>query len=140
MSVFSKIFFSVFSLLLLISCSSHPQVIFDDNINVKVEIAKTIEERQNGLMNRNFLEENEGMLFIFDDFKERSFWMKNTLISLDMIFIDKNLKITKILEADPCKEDPCDLYKGDAMYVLEVNKGFCDKNDIKEGEFVKLKL
>jgi uncharacterized membrane protein (UPF0127 family) len=87
-------------------------------------------------MFREKLNENEGMLFVFDDEKYETFWMKNTLIPLDIIFIDKNFKIISIENAVPCKREPCTLYKSakPAEYVLEVNENFTIRNKIKSGD------
>ena len=107
---------------------------------IDVEIAKTPEELSRGLMNRATLPENGGMLFVFSDSAPRAFWMKNTLIPLDIIFISSDTKITNIEHALPCKADPCPLYRsrGNAMYVLEVNGGFSQTHGISEGDDVGL--
>lgn len=108
---------------------------------IDVEIADSPEERIRGLMYRDFLTENSGMLFIFDNSDILEFWMKNTLISLDIIYIDENMKIVKIIEnVQPCLEDPCESYSSSfpAKYVLEVNAGEADKLGIKEGDFVQV--
>lgn len=90
-----------------------------------VEIADTPLERQQGLMNRNFMPEHQGMLFVFEAEGLRSFWMKNTLIPLDMIWLDSNRKIVDIQTADPCRVENCPSYLGNApaQYVLELNQG-----------------
>ena len=91
-------------------------------------------------MFREKLEENNGMIFIFEQENEIAFWMKNTLIPLDIIFIGKNFKIVDIKNAVPCKQDPCQLYKPQksAQYVLEVNSGFAEKNGIKVNDEVEI--
>lgn len=102
-----------------------------------VEIAESSEERSRGLMYRKSLDENSGMLFIFDQEKEYSFWMKNTLIPLDIIWIDKDMEIVYIEKnVQPCQEDPCPKYKPSqsAKCVLELNAGQVDKNNIKTGD------
>ena len=102
-------------------------------MKISVEIADTMYKQTIGLMNREKLDEDKGMLFIFNDEKPREFWMKNTLIPLDMIFLDKNFKIVKILEnAQPCKTIDCDIYSSilPAQYVIEVNGGFSKKYNI----------
>jgi len=109
-----------------------------ENVEIEAEVADTPEERAVGLMNRTFLEGDEGMLFVFPDEQERNFWMKNTFISLDMIFLDKNKKITAIIEnATPCHASPCPLYSSEGMYVIEVNAGFVEKNGISAGDTVR---
>ncbi|MEM5793433.1 MAG: DUF192 domain-containing protein [Candidatus Aenigmatarchaeota archaeon] len=108
-------------------------------VKVMVETAKTPKEHERGLMFRENLEENSGMLFIFPREERKSFWMKNTLIPLDMIFIYSNGTINEIKQnVQPCKEDPCPTYpsKHPSKYVLEVNGGFCERKGIKVGDFV----
>ena len=125
----------------LVSCTSAPYVKIGD-AKVLVELAVTPEEKAKGLMHREYLDENKGMLFIFEDEKAPSFWMKNTLIPLDMIFINSDNKIVDILVAEPCKKDPCKSYtpKADAKYVLEVNAGFSERHNAKIGDEVSLKI
>ncbi len=106
-----------------------------------VELAQTPTERETGLMNREILADNAGMLFIFEDEHPRTFWMKNTKIPLDMIFIGKNKKITAIIHsAPPCKIDPCPTYSSikPAMYVLEINGGEAKTRNFNEGDIVKI--
>lgn len=111
---------------------------------VYVEVADDAKERETGLMFRKNLEWNNRMLFIFDDEYNLSFWMKNTYIPLDMIFIDKDLRIVDIKEnVQPCIEDEqyiCPSYpsKQPAKYVLEVNAGFVEQNGIKAGDIIDL--
>ena len=105
-----------------------------------VEIADDDEERAKGLMHRETLAENRGMLFVFLDENPRSFWMKNTLIPLDMIFLDGKKNIVSIAKnAEPCrasgcKTSSCPLYssKEKSRYVIEVNAGFCEEYSINE--------
>ena len=125
--------------LLLVACESEDIVLIDngnEKIKVNVEIADSAEERSYGLMFKEFLDENSGMLFVFDDENYRNFWMKNTLISLDIIFISEDLEIVDIKYAVPCLEDPCVSYKSSkpAKYVLEVNGDFTIENDVGLGD------
>jgi uncharacterized membrane protein (UPF0127 family) len=82
------------------------------------------------------------MLFVFEDVKYLSFWMKNTYIPLDMIFVDKDLRIVDTKEdVQPClQEDICPSYpsKQPAKYVLEVNAGFIQQNGIRVGDILYL--
>lgn len=107
---------------------------------VSVEIADTPDLRSKGLMFREHLNETEGMLFIFDSEGYWGFWMKNTLISLDMIWIDKDMKIVHIQTAPPCREENCVTYypPKPAKYVLEVNVGFAKNNNLSLGDRVSL--
>lgn len=119
------------ALILLISCST-PLVTFDD-VSFDVEIAQTPQERQKGLMFRESMPDSHGMLFVFENDAPLAFWMKNTLIPLDMIFIDENMTVVDVLTAVPCKEDPCLNYKSHGRYVLEINAGLAEKHSIKNG-------
>lgn len=88
-----------------------------------VEIVDTDETRQQWLMHRESMATNRGMLFVFEEQKKHSFWMKNTLIPLDMIRIDSNNNIIDIQTAQPCEKKVCSTYvpRWDATYVLEIN-------------------
>lgn len=105
---------------------------------VHAEVADEPSELQEGLMFREVLEENEGMLFVFKEEARHRFWMKNTLIPLDMVFIAANGTIVDILQADPCPQEPCETYgpKEEARYVLEVNQGFSEEHRVGEGDSV----
>jgi uncharacterized membrane protein (UPF0127 family) len=107
-----------------------------------IEIAESSEKRSRGLMYRENLDQNSGMLFIFDQEKEYSFWMKNTLIPLDIIWLNKDMEVVYIEEnVQPCKKDPCRRYKPNklAKYVLELNAGQTEKVGIKIGNKLILK-
>ena len=98
-----------------------------------VELAKSEEERNLGLMYRKQMAEDQGMWFIFSDEAPRSFYMKNTEISLDIIYFDKDKKVVSIAKnAKPYDETSLPTIKP-AMYVLEVNGGMADKWGITEG-------
>lgn len=90
-----------------------------------VEIADTDVLRQQWLMYRETLPSQSGMLFVFDKEQKYPFWMKNTLIPLDIIWIDRDNRIVDIQTATPCKTEPCPTYdpKADSLYVLEINAG-----------------
>ena len=111
---------SLLLLLFLAGCGSVNYVEID-NKKISVEIADNELERSKGLMFRESLCENCGMLFVYDENGERSFLMKNTLIPLKIIFIDENFIVTDVENAEPCKTDVCDNYNGYGKYVLEVN-------------------
>lgn len=105
-----------------------------------VEIADDDEERQLGLMNRGFLEEDNGMLFVFSENGIHSFWMKDTLISLDMIWINEDMEIVFIKEnATPLSEEVITLDK-EAMYVLELKGGSAERYGIEVGNVVEIKI
>ena len=102
-----------------------------------VETARTDPEREKGLMFRQSLPEGHGMLFIFDKEGGYSFWMKNTLIPLDMVWMDKNKKVVYIAKnVQPCIADNCPAINPNvnAQYVLEANAGAVDKIGIETGD------
>jgi len=103
---------------------------------IDVEIADTDEKLHLGLMFREKMEENQGMLFIFDKEDMQGFYMKNTLIPLDIIFVNSKKKIVKIHKnARPLDETDLPSMKP-CIYVVEVNGGFTDKYKIKEGDYI----
>ncbi len=112
-----------------------------------VKIADTDKERLEGLMNITYLDKDEGMLFVFDEEGYYGFWMKDTIISLDMIWINKNLEIVNIVEnAEPCLQytelEECPIYypNQESLYVLEVKGGGVDRLGIKEGDEVDIEI
>lgn len=108
-----------------------------------VELAQTPVHRQKGLMNRSQLGEGRGMLFIFPESGNYSFWMKNTLIPLDIIWIDGSRHIVSIAEnASPCRADFCPPLdpKASARYVLEVNAGQMSAIGAKIGDSVDINI
>jgi uncharacterized protein len=109
-------------------------------IHLTVQVADTPQKRDKGLMFVKNLPNNEGMLFVFSGETYGGFWMKNTLIPLSIAFLDSDGKILKILDMLPCKEDICPTYDPELSYhyALEVNIGWFEKNQIKEGGFVEL--
>ena len=122
--------------------SNKNMVCFSENC-FKVEIASTSEELSKGLMFRENLEKNSGMLFIFPENGIYGFWMKNTLIPLDIIWINSNKEIVFIKDnALPCKTEICETYSSDekALYVLELNSGTADKIGLEIGDEVELRL
>ena len=143
-----QVFFIMLGLLLAAACStnvdtSRASVSFatsSGESEVLVEVAQTPLELQQGLMYRESLDENSGMIFLFDNDHVRTFWMKNTLIPLDMIFVHSNGTIVKIHTAQPCSADPCATYSSEepAQYVIEVNAGHAALNNITVGSQVEL--
>jgi uncharacterized membrane protein (UPF0127 family) len=102
------------------------KVYFPNGKQVTAELAVTEEERAEGLMFREKILANQAMLFVFERAGIHSFWMKNTLVALDMLWLDDERRIIHI-EADvpPCREDPCPSYGPlrPARYVLELKGG-----------------
>jgi uncharacterized protein len=108
-------------------------------IKLTIQVADTPKKREKGLMFVEKLPKNEGMLFVFPVKTYDGFWMKNTLIPLSIAFLDSDGKILRILDMVPCKEDECPTYDPELSYyyALEVNLGWFEKNQIKEGDFVQ---
>jgi uncharacterized protein len=106
---------------------------------LKVELAETEGQRQRGLMYRNKLGTNRGMIFVYDGEEVRSFWMKNTHIPLSVAFIDESKKIVHITDMQPrTKDSHSSLYP--CQYVLEVNKGWFDDHDVEVGALVEFEV
>lgn len=121
-------------------CTGKPEVCIttrDGTIaRVKVELARTPSERSLGLMYRSRLANGHGMLFIADHEAVQSFTMRNTLISLDMIFIGSDMRIAGVIEhAQPMHEGPFTI-SAPSRYVLEVPAGFCNRHGICRGDVV----
>ncbi|MEF3280781.1 MAG: DUF192 domain-containing protein [Elusimicrobiota bacterium] len=115
-----------------------------NGVEISLEIARTEHERTLGLMFRKNLCEKCGMIFIFEEETERTFWMKNTYIPLDIIFVSKNFKVNEIFAETPASGDTTPNEKiarvsSNAMYVIELNAGMARKIGIKKGEKIKLR-
>lgn len=130
----------------LLSCQAYtgPQVLTPNQQMIKVELADTPEERQIGLMHRKDLAEDEGMLFVFEQAQPRSFWMKNTLIPLDILYLDANAVVIDIQTMVPCPEDEeqCPTYPSaaPAKYALEINAGDAEYLGLEVGDTLVIKF
>jgi uncharacterized membrane protein (UPF0127 family) len=124
---------------LLAACSQRPEVVIhsaNGPVTVQVEIANTPDTRARGLMYRSDLAANAGMLFLFPNESDQHFWMKNTPLPLDMVFIDKQRRIVGIVaEARPFTTNSRGVGVP-SQYVLEVNGGFCARHAISPGNTV----
>ena len=110
-----------------------------------VNVSDSEEEREKGLMGVESLESDEGMLFVFENESKRSFWMYNTSVPLDIVFLDSDLKVLNVEAADPEPSVPrekLERYSSDdgAQYVLEIRQGLADSSGIKKGERLGLEL
>jgi uncharacterized protein len=102
-----------------------------------IEIADNEAETTQGLMYRRTMPDSCGMVFIFADSQPRSFWMKNTYLPLDILFLDESKKIATIqANRTPFSEEQIPSFEN-AKYVLEVNAGYCKRKGIEKGDFVK---
>lgn len=112
------------------------------SVKIAVEYAETPEKQANGLMNRKSLGKNSGMLFIFPNEEIQSFWMKNMLIPLDIMFISTSGRINEITTMRPCLPDTndCPTYtsKDPVRFAIEANAGFTTKNRIVEGNILEI--
>ena len=102
-----------------------------------VELATNEAAREHGLMMRTSLARDRGMLFVFPDTAPRGFWMKNTLIPLDILYFDEQHKLVSAqLDVPPCKADPCPVYPstGPARYVLELSAGTVRRIGARDGD------
>ena len=118
-----------------------PKVCINNSCYI-VGLAKTPDERARGLMYKKTLDKNSGMLFVFPVEKEYSFWMRNTFIPLDIIWINKDKEIVHIKDnALPCLSEPCEYYSpnAEALYVLEINAGESGKFLFEEGDKVEFR-
>ena len=100
----------------------------------EIQIADNEFEEELGLMYRKQMDENKGMLFIFPYSKIQTFWMRNTFIPLDMIFVNPDKKIVTIQKNTKILSDSTYSSTAPAQYVIEVDAGFCDMHNIKDGD------
>ncbi|MCF8463342.1 MAG: DUF192 domain-containing protein [Flavobacteriales bacterium] len=103
---------------------------------IDIEIADIESERTIGLMHRWSMPETQGMLFIFEEEEPRSFWMHNTLMGLDILYIKQDGTIESIAKYCVPKSDRSIPSKGPAKYVLELIEGFCDIHGVAVGDKV----
>lgn len=135
------ILLSSFSLAVLFKAFPLSRVCFRESC-LYVELAKTQNQRNRGLMFRRHLAQDRGMLFVFTQDHFWSFWMKNTYIPLDIIWMDKDRKVVDIVKGvRPIRQEnpPSFSPAFPARYVLEANAGFVEKNKIKIGDEVVFK-
>lgn len=117
-------------------------ILIPPNFKIEAELAMDDATRMKGLMFRESMPENAGMLFTFPYSDRHSFWMKNTLIALDLIWLNERKEIVYFVTAPPCTKDPCDSYvpMQKARYVLELNGGFLKKHNIPLGTRLEFTL
>ena len=103
------------------------------------QIAISQQEQSQGLMFRNYLDKNHGMLFAFKNPKKMSFWMKNVSIPLDIGYFDSNGRLIEIHSLYPYDEKPVFSRSHTIQYALEMNQGWYNRNKIKTGSYLNLK-
>lgn len=106
-------------------------------IHVNVELAQTHEEQDRGLMYREYLPQNQGMLFVYPYEQPLSFWMRNTFIPLDIAFIDKNGMIVSIQSMEALNEEKRYVSPIPAQYALEMIQGWFKRNGVTVGAHVE---
>ena len=106
-----------------------------------VELARTHAERQQGLMNRRSLGAKAGMVFLYPEAHRGGYWMKDTLIPLDIAFSDARGKILRVFTMQPCRRDPCRIYDPGVAYrsALEVNAGSFRRWRVRVGDRVAVR-
>lgn len=113
----------------------------DDSVLLDVEVAETEEQRAYGLMNRDSLDPDSGMVFLYlDGNSTGSFYMKNTRIPLSIAFFDARGRILEIMDMEPCRQEPCKTYNPGVPYrgALEVNQGAFERWGVSEGDTISV--
>lgn len=136
------IFFLICNLCACAAGASGPSVELKGH-RFDIEIAADDASRERGLMFRESMPADHGMLFLFERPAAQTFWMKNTHIPLDILYFDQNYKLVSVQQrVPPCHStgNDCPVYPstGPAQYVLELNAGIADKLGIKEGDELKV--
>lgn len=108
------------------------------SLSVRLEVMRTPEELARGLMFRKSLGQDEGMLFVFAESEDHSFWMKNTLIPLDMIFVDARGTVVGIVERAEPLTTTARTVGAPSRFVVEVNGGWCAAHGVSRGDRVTL--
>jgi uncharacterized protein len=119
--------------------ASGPAVVLPSGASYRVEIARNPEEQAQGLMFREALPEKTGMLFLFDEASVHKFWMKNTMIPLDIVWMDVEGKVLFVSsQTPPCRSDPCPTYGPElpAASVLEIAGGMAKREKVDVGSVI----
>jgi uncharacterized membrane protein (UPF0127 family) len=133
----------IFVLLVCSSCMAAGPYVELKGERFSVELAETQEKQALGLMFRDSMPDDHGMLFIFPSEARRSFWMKNCRIPLDIFYFDSDLALVSVSEnTPPCRTQRCPSYPSDgpAKYVLELNAGKAAQLGIKTGDVMELHI
>lgn len=150
------------ALLMLVACAPHadldattsttsptstgtpglPAAILPDGTRITLDVATTPEELARGLMFRPSLPEDRGMLLLFPEERVPSIWMKNTLVHLDLVFLDNSGRVVDTIErVAPCAADPCPHYipRHPARTVLEVAAGVAGRHGLQAGDVIEFR-
>ncbi len=131
------------AILLCSACVAQEPYVVLKGERFTVELAETRDKQALGLMFRDHMEPDHGMLFLFPDEARRSFWMKNTRIPLDIFYFDADLALVSVSEdTPPCRSQRCPAYPsaGPAKYVLELNAGKAAELGVASGDRLELHL
>jgi uncharacterized membrane protein (UPF0127 family) len=121
--------------------ASGPRVVLPSGAIYAVELARTPEEQAQGLMFRESLPARSGMIFLFSDAAPHQFWMKNTMIPLDIVWLDGSGRVLFVsANTPPCRADPCPNYGPElpAPVVLEIAGGMAAKERVVVGSTIRL--
>lgn len=138
-----RFLFSILMIVVCTACSAGGPSVEIGGERFSVEIADTRQKQALGLMYRDEMPADHGMLFIFPNEAPRSFWMKNCRFALDIMYFDKHLNmVSASLDTLPCRVSRCPSYpsKAPAMYVLELNAGKAVELGVGPGDYLTLKL
>lgn len=132
---------ALLALCFLSACSAEPEVTLKGE-RFRIEIARSAEEQARGLMFRDHLDADAGMLFVYPSMAPRSFWMRNCRIPLDILYFDADRKLVgEALGVPPCNASQCPSYNGGgapAQYVLELNAGTARRLGVQRGDQLTL--
>lgn len=139
--------FSSLILTLLVACeneSTKPHALLESGTKISLELATTEQERIKGLSHRKELKKNHGMLFVYNDSRERTFWMKDCFIALDMLWLSKNGVVQDLAANVPpsppgTPEEEIATRTGTGQYILELAAGEAKRLGIKVGSKIDLK-
>jgi len=137
--IFFFVFFFYFFLFENVQLESSDNVCFGD-ICFDVRVSDSDSERAKGLMYEEFLSEKHGVLFVFEDVGNHSFWMKNTYIVLDIIWIDEDFRVVDIKTVEPCFSSRCGFFSASSKskFVLEIGGGLSSVYGISVGDYVSI--
>ena len=119
-----------------------PTAMLPDATRITLDVAATPEELARGLMYRPFLPDDRGMLLLFPEERVPSIWMKNTLVRLDLVFLDSSGRVVEVIErVDPCAADPCPHYvpRHPARTVLEIAAGVAGRHGLQPGDVIEFR-
>lgn len=136
---FTRLFFSLALMVAVSACADDRPWVEVKGERYKVAIADDDQSRARGLMFVDHLPDDEGMLFLFRREEPRAFWMRNTRILLDIIYLNGNLEVVDIIKnAKPCRSQRCPTYPSarPAQYVLELNGGHSDRLGLQIGDVI----